>query len=715
MTRNHLLILALTFSAGIAYAAIDVTDVPTSSPALQHEVFARLLPQAPQLVAEHAPKLKTEKDDEDTTARFVIYGLLTELGRKGSQEQKAEMAKAMAEALEKIEGIGPTEFLIEQLQYVGDSSPAPKVAEYLDKGPHAAQAVRTLVQLKPTNLQELLLGGLSKAPLRGKVAILQALPGPLSADQVREVTALLDSGERDLREAALQALSKSASPDAAEAFKKAAAAPERFTPRRVQYHSLTYVQSLAKAGQKDEAAAFCRQMAKVEETTTTVHIKGAALTTLAEIAGDAALPDLMKAADSDWEEVRFPALRAAAKLDGDAARTALLDKLKSAAAPEITVDVLTVLGYRKDPTTLDAVLAQFASEQLPAKLAAINAASQIDRGRAIPQLMKIFSQEGEELLNAAIEQLARAEYEALSSAIPAALKEASPSGQAALVGLVARRRMTEHSELVYELTQAKAATVRTAAFKSLETLSTPQDLPRLLDILLAAKRESDRNASRRAYVATAKKLPEGPARSELALSRYKSATPEQQILLLETLPPLGGAEALAVVREAAVNRLPEIKEAGIRGLSEWPTTEALPDLLKIAESATEEKLQVFAVRGLSRLAGELKDKRDEQMNVLKTAMAASKRPDEKKLVLSALGEVRTTDSLNLVAPALDQQDVAPEAAGAVANIVLNNHGYAGMNSPEALDALRKAIPLLDTDKKPKAEEYLKKKTAENRR
>ena len=88
----------------------------------------------------------------------------------------------------------------------------------------------------------------------------------------------------------------------------------------------------------------------------------------------------------------------------------------------------------------------------------------------------------------------------------------------------------------------------------------------------------------------------------LACLRKPEATPKTQIAVLHTLAPLGGEDARAPVCERLAAPDPDVRDAAVRALAEWPDAAAVPDLKTVADDpAASAKHRALAARALDRL------------------------------------------------------------------------------------------------------------------
>jgi HEAT repeat protein len=124
---------------------------------------------------------------------------------------------------------------------------------------------------------------------------------------------------------------------------------------------------------------------------------------------------------------------------------------------------------------------------------------------------------------------------------------------------------------------------------------------------------------------------------------------------------------LAAVVQRIRTEEPVVRDEAVRMLSSWNDPAAVPPLLALAETAQNARHQLLAVRGLVRLASPVGE-RPADLKTLGQALALAKRPEEKRLALSALANVPTVASLNIVVPLLDDPALAEDAALAVVTI-----------------------------------------------
>jgi HEAT repeat protein len=168
-----------------------------------------------------------------------------------------------------------------------------------------------------------------------------------------------------------------------------------------------------------------------------------------------------------------------------------------------------------------------------------------------------------------------------------------------------------------------------------------------------------------------------PAIVDAICTAMGEARGEAKLALLRALRSAGGRKALKTVWEAATDLDAQVRETALRALCDWPTPDALPLVAELVKAPPTKTIKILALRGFVRLVPQQDAPDAKKLDSLKDAMALADRSEEKRLVLSALGDVPTVDALTLVTSHLDNPDLKEEAclaAVAIAEKIASNHG-----------------------------------------
>lgn len=145
--------------------------------------------------------------------------------------------------------------------------------------------------------------------------------------------------------------------------------------------------------------------------------------------------------------------------------------------------------------------------------------------------------------------------------------------------------------------------------------------------------------------------------------------PERQALLISIIGKIGERNSLPLLRNYLKNQDSRIREAAVRAISDWPEVEARDDLRLIAQSSSDLKEKVLAIRGLVRLTASERYRRPEAVvESLKEIYALCPRAEEKKLVLAAFPDFPCEPGLAFCQSLANDPEVGPEARTAADKI-----------------------------------------------
>jgi HEAT repeat protein len=722
MKKHLVLAMALGLFPAAAFAQFNVTprqqqllaEIPTTSSETAREIFTELGKDSAKLVPELVSKLTTEKSDEDTTARFAMGGLVWTVGHSGSEADKKALARVIADSIAKAADTEPKQFLIEQLQYMGDDSVTDVLYPLLTDKDLGPRTIRTVTALEPEGFGEVAVSKLNDANTTAvQSGLLLSIARLAPKGQAAKVAPYVKSDDRYIRNAALDALAAIGDPASRAALKEAADAQETFDDQLAPARYLNYAENLAKAGKKDVAAEIAREVASAKHTSATQHLVGLALTTLTDVSGEAALDDLFAHVKDDHEPTRATALDNINRFKTPAVTARLVQELNNAPDPEVTVGILLGLGDRGDAAALAAITPKFAEKDVTIATTAIDAAGEIARDQALPAYLDALKAENEKAVtDAIINQLRRVKSETLQPAVGAAIPASSTEGKVALIKLLGERHGVSQKEVVFTAAQSDDAKVRAAAYDALGQVAESADLPRLRDMILAADSSAERKSARQAYAAVAKGSGDPAANAKLLTDALAAANPEGKAVLMETLAAIGDPSSIAAVQQIANSAAePEVQDAAVRALGDWQNPAVVDVLAQIAGKSKNEKHQVLAVRGLARLAGEEKDPA-KKLDLLTKAGSLARRAEEQKAVVAQIAEVKTTAALYALAPFLANKEIGPDAAAAAVKLAMPNtedkdkSNDTGLQGAETIAILQNCLPYLTDEQRKPVEKYI---------
>lgn len=679
--------------------------IPVESLAKAQARGEELIEGGRENIMEVLKQVSPRGEDDDTSVRYLIDSAVLHANREGADAERRLLAECLGKALELKKDKEVRTFLLEMIARTDPKTARPIVARLTTDKQVGQDAVRALLYMHDPEVVPMLMRALPAARGRARAAILYGL-GDMRAKQAATAIANVEADLPEVRLARAYALASLAAPGADDALNAAAAeSTSSVQQARVAGWKLLYAERLAEAGKQEKAIEVAQNVLGTAEADDS-HLRTAALKTLVDLQGENALRHLIPALDDENHQVRSAAVEFAVALPGSAVTTKLgehLDELTTVAK----VDLLRGLGKRGDEEALQAVTEQLRETDPVVRAEAVLAAAKVGGDAINRDLLKLASAEEKQVLDAVRRVLLQSRDQELGKAVAGAIPGASDAGKVMLLEVMATRNAAAEKEAAFEQAKSPTRAVRIAAIKALNSLASAEDLPRLLNLLVSAKGEAERKEAEKAYAAVARRSPEGTERLEPLLNSYEGAAQPIKASILSTLAHFGGPEALEVVTRETSSTEPEIQTAAIRALSEWSNGDALPHLHNLTGSENESH-HVLAMRGYLRLLDAEQMSPGEKLQRYRQALKTARRDEEKRTIMTSLGDVRTTQSLRLLMEYQDNEDLAGEAALSVVKVVLpNGRNQPGLDSADAAAALLKALPhLQDPEQKKRAQKHI---------
>jgi hypothetical protein len=169
--------------------------------------------------------------------------------------------------------------------------------------------------------------------------------------------------------------------------------------------------------------------------------------------------------------------------------------------------------------------------------------------------------------------------------------------------------------------------------------------------------------------AVAAKIPQPTRRADAVIGELGSVTDaSDRCALVRTLGKIGDDSSLPLLRRALADENPQVKDAAVRALAEWPGLAAKEDLLGVAKAAETPVHKVLALQAYIRMI-EMEPYQPPQSAVqsLRDVLALS-RAEEKKLILGILPTFASPEALELARSLFQEKEVEAEARLAIQKI-----------------------------------------------
>ncbi len=371
---------------------------------------------------------------------------------------------------------------------------------------------------------------------------------------------------------------------------------------------------------------------------------------------------------------------------GTAMTEALADGLGRLAA-EPRAKLLDLLSERGDKAASPAVAGLINKSDAETRIAAIKALAVLGDASCVPALAKVAAG-GDEPGNAAIETLNSIRGEGVGEAMSRLLDSGDAGVKAGIIKVMATRADRTVAPAMLKAASDRDPNIRSEAIKGLASAAGPEQVPGILKLLLSTKDDSQRSALANALSRASLRTDDPTTCSGGIADGLRKADGQTKPLLIATLGRLGGAKALAAVRQELGGGGEETTRAAVKALQTWPDPSPAPDLLKVIQTTKDPVCKTLAFRGYVSMANmtgteSAKQAADMYGNALKMASTAA----EKKAVLGGLAEAHSIEALALASGLLADDGVKAEAELAVVQIA----GNVRQADPEAARAALKKV------------------------
>jgi HEAT repeat protein len=308
------------------------------------------------------------------------------------------------------------------------------------------------------------------------------------------------------------------------------------------------------------------------------------------------------------------------------------------------------------------------SADLRLRVAAWQALGELNDTDSIPALAKAAVQGEPSERDAARESLERLDGPGASQALIVQAEGSSAGEKAELLRVLGERGDPAAANMLLQNAASDVGLVRQAALAALGRIAPLESAAPLLAMTTKAQSDEERDQLLAALYSVCEANPNKDQIGHTLVPMLERLPVAERRPLLPLLAQLGTADALAVAQAASRDADLELAKDGVRVLSQWPNAAPSGSLLELARSSTDPTLQTLALRGAIQVAGQEPDPA-KRLALLKQAMAATKRVEEKRQVLGLLGQVPTPEALEEALKDLDEPGLTEEASLAALSIV----------------------------------------------
>jgi HEAT repeat protein len=361
------------------------------------------------------------------------------------------------------------------------------------------------------------------------------------------------------------------------------------------------------------------------------------------------------------------ALRVAAEVKDRGITDVLVSEIGNLPADRV-VPVIKILGQRGDRAALPLLLEMTKKAEREVRFEAIRALAEIGDASALPVLVELVKDKDGAVHWAAVFALTGLPGAQVDAAIVKILEGPDRTLKLPMLEIAGQRRIAGALPALLKAMSDPDLSIRIAAARNYGELAGAGGIPMLLDMLMKSTDVGEMGLYERILGSVCLAASDKGACAGKLVDALSRARPAVKPALLRTLRVTGGPEALRAVRGAVDDTNKEIHTAALRELDEWTSPDAAPVLLELAKNSGEPGDKLAALRGYLGIALQESVAAPDKLAICRQAAPMTRRPEEKRMLLGALGRVASAASLDLVVPYLDDATVKSDAVATVLTI-----------------------------------------------
>jgi len=379
------------------------------------------------------------------------------------------------------------------------------------------------------------------------------------------------------------------------------------------------------------------------------------------------IPLLIETLRSPDKEMFGIGLWTARELPGRNVTDALVAELGKS-SPDRQGPLLLALADRHDPAALPVVLrtAQVSPKNL--RLVAIDILARMGDVAGVPVLLDAVVGSDTEVAQAAKTSLAALPASEVDQQLLVRMSRASGNTRRTLIQLAGQRQVAAAVPELVKAANDSDPAISAAGIKALGETVGAAHLGALTDLLAKSKSDDDLSQIQEALESACSRITDKEACADKLLSCLPASASPARCALIRVLSVVGTANALDAVKSAIASPEAPVRDASIRTLADWPDADALPPLLDVFRGAQDESHRFLALRGCVRLLDLSTQAASEKVKTYTDLLSRTERPDDRKALLSGLGNVADPAALKLVEPFLGDDQVRAEAEAALLSV-----------------------------------------------
>ncbi|MFI3314813.1 MAG: DUF1080 domain-containing protein [Rikenellaceae bacterium] len=251
-----------------------------------------------------------------------------------------------------------------------------------------------------------------------------------------------------------------------------------------------------------------------------------------------------------------------------------------------------------------------------------------------------------------------------------AVNNASQVGKIATLDFLTKRKVAEMVPFINENLENSDDEIQDLAYKALVNCATAKDIDNLFVMINSV----DNKHLPYVQKAIGLQLADMPTDKALGyIKKNSSKVDKEKLIILYSYIPT--KESVATLRTLYKNEKGGVKKAVATALINWSNTDALDDIYTVAADSEMGSLNKAAVQNSISLINKSTMTDVQKFLTLRRLMSTTNDTNLQKQIISSIGACNTFNALVFVAPYMDNETLAQDAATAVYTIALKDKNY----------------------------------------
>ena len=643
------------------------------------------------------------------TTKILLFGLITTIAANlysaATPDKKQEQQKLL-QTLQSETNLHAKVLACKQLAIIGDEEAVPVLAKLLEDEQLHHMARFALEPNPSPQADKALRDSLNK--LRGKLLIgsINSIGIRRDSNAIPQLAKLLQSPDSEIAGAAGAALGRIGTPECAKLLQQAIQRAKGNLQEDLAQSAILCAEKLYLGKQKNEATELYDFLRKSELPR---HIRMAATRGAILSREEKGLPLLIEQISSSDDGMFSVGLRVIREFPYKNATKDLISVYEKMASqktdPQKLAFCLEALGDRNDKLVSPLAI-RILKEENPVvlQLAAIKVIGKLGEESAVDTLLRTATKSDKELSQAAYNCLITLGGKNVEQTIADIIGSKDDDIKIIAIKIANERSISAAIPNIVNSLKSQNKPVRIAAISALGNICGQSEIQNMLEYLSSLSDKDEITAAENALTQACSRSLDKETTAKLLIATYTKSSDTIKPVVLKLMVQTPTDAALQTVKSAIKSANTTISETAARTLCEWQSPSAIDDILNLASTIENQTIKILAIRGAVRLLDQSEMQAEKKTTYLKQALQLSQGDQEKRIVLSALGNCPTVDALKITTDLVSVPSLKNEAAAAMISI---SRKLAKSNPQEVKNALSK-ITTQDFDQltRKKAEEIL---------